>query len=130
MKSIVSLFFALIISGVFYAQEPGKAIGNFKIKTTQEAHYSEGDVALIEYFYNNIDFSEEAKEDNLQGEVKVSFTVLPSGSLSDITVLKGIGYGIDEKVTELLGAIKFEPAMQNGMKVPSTVIYAIPLQAM
>ena len=50
--------------------------------------------------------------------VKVRFVVEQDGSLSDIKALNDPGYGIAEKITEVLKrSPKWTPARQNGRKV-------------
>ncbi len=65
-------------------------------------------------------------EPGLKGKVTVSFTVEKDGSLTDIRVLKDIGYGTGKEAERVLRkGPKWSPAEQNGKKVRCT--YVIPI---
>lgn len=85
----------------------------------------------IEKFYtflnDNIKYPEVAKENNVQGNVFVSFTVEKDGSLSDIKIDRKLGYGTDEEAIRVLKlSRRWNPGMQNGK--PVRVKYNIPIR--
>jgi len=51
--------------------------------------------------------------------VIVEVTIDEKGDVVDEKLLKGIGYGIEEKVLAVLRQWHFRPAMQNGVTVAS-----------
>jgi protein TonB len=56
----------------------------------------------------------------------VSFVIEKDGRLSDFSVEKGAGYGMDEEALRVLKLAKaWKPGMQNGQ--PVRVRYVIPL---
>lgn len=66
------------------------------------------------------------EEDGLKGRVIVSFTVEKDGSLTDIKVLRDIGYGTGEEAIRVLKkSPKWAPGEQNGKKVRCT--YQLPI---
>ena len=74
-------------------------------------------------------YTPEAYEKRVYGSVMVSFNVMPDSTLRDISVLTGVGYGIDEEVSSLLSKMKFSPAVANGVLVRSNVIVSITVKA-
>jgi outer membrane biosynthesis protein TonB len=102
---------------------------NFTFKTVQQPFYPEGDLSLYTYFYNSIKYSEKAVSDKVSGEVMISFYVMPDSTLSEIIVLSGVGYGIDEEVVRALAPLKYAPGIIDGEKVKMNVILYVPVNA-
>lgn len=85
----------------------------------------------IDKFYaflgNNIKYPPMAAENNIQGNVFVSFTVEKDGSLTDLKIERKLGYGTDEEALRVLRLAKrWNPGMQNGK--PVRVKYNIPIK--
>lgn len=65
-------------------------------------------------------------EEGIKGKVYVSFVVEKDGSLTDIKVLRDIGYGTGKEALRVLGKCpKWAPGEQNGKKVRCT--YSLPI---
>ncbi len=56
------------------------------------------------------EYTEEAKEKHVEGNVAVRIRVLPNGAVEVLGVTSGLGYGLDESAKRAAQAIKFEPA--------------------
>ncbi len=66
------------------------------------------------------------EEDGLKGKVFVSFVVEKDGSLTDIKVIRDIGYGTGKEAIRVLKSCpKWNPGEQNGKKV--RVLYSLPI---
>jgi protein TonB len=66
------------------------------------------------------------EEDGLKGKVYVTFVVEKDGSLTDIKVLRDIGYGTGKEAVRVLNKCpKWIPGEQNGKKV--RVLYSLPI---
>lgn len=102
---------------------------NFTFKTDQQPFYPAGETSLYTFFYYNIKYSEKAIADKVNGNVMVSFYVMPDSTLSEIMVLSGVGYGIDEEVVRVLTPLKYAPAIVDGEKVKMNVIIYVPVRA-
>ena len=75
---------------------------------------------------SNIKYPAEAKKNNVQGKVTVSFIVERDGSLSEIKVVKGIGSGCDEEAIRVMKlSPKWEPGIHNVEAVP--VLLTLPI---
>ncbi len=65
-------------------------------------------------------------EEGLNGKVFVSFVVEKDGSLTDIKVIRDIGYGTGKEAIRVLkSSPKWSPGEQNGKKV--RVLYSLPI---
>lgn len=107
----------------------GFSQGNFTVVHQREAHYPEGDTAFQNYFNRNLKYNQTAFEKRLYGSVMVSFNVMPDSTLTDVTVLSGVGSGVDEEVAALLKPMKFVPAIANGVNVRSNMIVSVTIKA-
>ncbi|MXV52332.1 TonB family protein [Pedobacter sp. HMF7647] len=85
-----------------------------------------GEKEFYKYLSRNLRYPDNAVENNIGGRVFVSFIVERDGRLSNIKVMKGLGFGCDE---EAMRVIKKSPAWipgeQNGKAV--RVQYTIPI---
>lgn len=86
-----------------------------------------GELALFKYLSENLKYTKEAREINLEGPVYVSFVVSKDGSISDVQILRGLGAGLDEEVIRVIkGMPDWNPGMQHGKNV--NVRYRIPVK--
>ena len=66
------------------------------------------------------------EEEGLKGKVYVTFVVEKDGSLTDIKVIRDIGYGTGKEAIRVLNKCpKWTPGEQNGKKV--RVLYSLPI---
>ncbi|MFN3753252.1 energy transducer TonB [Flavobacterium sp.] len=66
------------------------------------------------------------EEDGLKGKIFVTFVVEKDGSLTDIKVIRDIGYGTGKEAIRVLKSCpKWNPGEQNGKKV--RVLYSLPI---
>lgn len=66
-------------------------------------------------------YADEAKKARLSGAVTLSVVVDENGLPQDITVVTGIGKGLDEKAIEAAQQWRFQPGMKNGRPVKTVV---------
>jgi len=81
-------------------------------------------------FYNyikyNLKYPRLARVNKVEGEVYVKFIVEKDGSLSNIEVARGIGYGCDEEVVRLIeNSKKWLPAQHNNQLVRQSLIIPV-----
>lgn len=74
--------------------------------TIEAAHPEIGNREFKKYLDENVRYPQEAIDKKVQGRVIVEFTVNYDNTLSDFTIIRGIGSGCDE---ELIRAIKAGP---------------------
>ena len=72
----------------------------------------------MNFIKKNIVYPELSKELGIQGNVYLEFIIDKQGNVSDIKPLTNHGYGVEEEAMRVLKkASKWEPAIQNGIKV-------------
>jgi TonB family protein len=82
--------------------------------------------------YNHIvDYPSEAKKKGVEGIVIVRLVVEPDGSVSDVRLVRGLGFGLDEMALELAKKMRFKPGQDASghpvrTYVPWTFKYRIP----
>jgi TonB family protein len=63
-------------------------------------------------------YTEKARNANIGGTVVLQAVIRKDGSITDVKVLKGLGYGLDESVINTItGKWRFNPATLNGNPV-------------
>lgn len=82
-----------------------------------------GSSKFNEFITQNLKYPLKARRANVEGKVIVSFIVEANGKLSDIEVVKGIGYDCDEEaVRVLLNTPDWIPGQQMGRNVKVRVL--------
>lgn len=117
------LFFFCVNKSV--AQEDN-TVYNF-VSMDTPPNYPGGIEKFYQFLGENIKYPQQAKDENVQGNVFVSFTVEKDGSLNDIKVDRKLGSGTDEEAVRVLKLSRsWNPGMQNGKVV--RVKYNIPIK--
>lgn len=85
-----------------------------------------GQNALISFLSKTIQYPKEAQDKGIQGVVVCSFIVEKDGSLSDVTVIRGLDPELDKEALRVIGEMpKWTPGTQRGQAV--RVKYTVPL---
>lgn len=72
------------------------------------------------YIANNLQYPDEAQENEIEATVQAKFVIEKDGTLSNIQVEQRKGYGFDEEVIRVLKRMpKWKPAMLKGQPVRS-----------
>ena len=71
------------------------------------------------------DYSEEARRRGISGDVILEIVVRQDGRVGDITVLRGLGAGLDQRATAAVRQWLFSPAMRMGTPVDVLVEVAV-----
>jgi protein TonB len=82
--------------------------------------------AFSKFLSKNLRFPAAASDAGASGRVIVSFVIEKDGSLSNIVVERGAGYGMDQEAVRVLKLAKaWKPGIQNGQ--PVRVRYMVPI---
>jgi|WetSurMetagenome_2_1015567.scaffolds.fasta_scaffold56140_3 TonB family protein len=85
-----------------------------------------GDSSIMEYLKSTITYPQSAIDNNIHGKVFVSFIVEKTGSVSNIEIVKGIGYGCDEQVVHAIENMpSWTPGIIQGQNVNVKMILPI-----
>lgn len=88
--------------------------------------YPGGPNALVKYVQNNLKYPESAKKNKQEGRVFVGFVVEKDGSISNVSVMRGVCEEIDNEAVRVVKTLpKFTPGMHGGK--PVRVQYTLPI---
>jgi TonB family protein len=114
-------------------EEPGVASLNDSGAETvfqvveQMPEFPGGMKAMTKFIGDSLYYSYRARRAQIQGTVYVSFLVETSGKVSDVHVLKGLGYGLDQQALRVVKAMpRWNPGRQSGR--PVAVRYSLPIR--
>jgi len=136
MKTFL-LLISLFTSSFLLTQIDNEEIVNPDNEVTNETEllvdlsptFPGGTVSLEKYINSNIIYSSEAQNTRIQGNVTIQFAVGTDGTLSEVYIVKGIGYGCDEEAKRLVENMpNWIPGEYQGEKVKATTIIAIPFK--
>ncbi|RDB03715.1 energy transducer TonB [Runella aurantiaca] len=87
-------------------------------KVEIDPQFAGGNEGLRTFLMKNLHYPSPAQRSNIQGRVYLTFTVEPDGSLSNINVIRGIGFGCDEEAIRVMKLMpKWKPGKQSGRAV-------------
>ena len=111
--SIVSCLFVSAVGS--FAQIPTKHSAIVFSLVEHQPEFPGGFSALKEYMQTNVHYPPEAQKAGIKGQVFVSFVVEIDSSLTNVQILKGIGYGCDEEAIRVISAMpRWVPGSQSG----------------
>lgn len=85
-----------------------------------------GMAAWAKFIQKNLRYPSSAQDNEIQGKVYINFVVEKDGSITDVTVVKGIGYGCDEEAVRVLKkSPRWKAGLQNNQAV--RVRYSMPI---
>lgn len=121
MRSLLTILFVTLLISNTKAQT--KLISNdggapIYRQVDQSGEFPGGINEFYTYLSKAIHYPTLAVKKNVQGKVFLTFVIETDGSLSNITVLRGIGSGCDEEAARVIKVSpKWKPAMQGGQAV-------------
>lgn len=99
------------------------------VYTVVDTHpiYPGGLKAMYRFIQDNMEYPAAALRTGVQGKVFLSFVVRANGDITDIKVLKGMGFGTDEEAIRVVSAMpKWKPG-QNSDGEAVNVKYNLPI---
>lgn len=130
MKKLIVLFVALISFCCLDAQivQPVNSTLPDKVYTVvQQRPLFRGDIN--KWLTDNIVYPADARRNNIQGTVYVSFIIEKDGSVSTPKVLRGVNKSLDDESVRVISMMpRWTPGMQNGQTV--RVAYMVPIHFM
>lgn len=97
------------------------------IAVEEDPQFPGGNTARVRYLANNIKYPKTARELGIQGTVYLSFIVEKDGSVTNVEILRGIGYGCDEEALRVVRKMpKWEPGKQR--EKPVRVQFSMPVK--
>ena len=110
---------------------PDNALGNgnseIKMHSEEMPSFLGGEVAMMNFITNNLNYPEDAKESKISGIVYISFVVDINGNLQNIKTKRGIGGGCEQEAMRVLNKMpRWKPGKDNGRAV--NVEFVLPIK--
>jgi TonB family protein len=88
-------------------------------RTEVAPQYAGGQTSLDEYINNNIEYPQEAIDNNVEGVVNVQFAIDEKGNISNVsTIGNKLGYGLEEQAIKVVSNMpKWSPGQVKGKNV-------------
>lgn len=121
LKKIQVLLLALLVCGMTYAQDrenKAAAQDTTKADVIVQPSFRGGISALYQYISDNFAYPEQAAKRSVNGTMEVEFTVERSGDITNVGILQGLDFSVDDEILRLLKAMpRWIPATKNGVPV-------------
>ena len=86
----------------------------------------DGMTHFYKFVGNNFNYTKAAIKNSVRGKIMLQFVVDKEGKITEVKVIKGLGYGLDEEAIRVVSSYKnWIPGMQRGRKVRCS--YNLPL---
>lgn len=96
---------------------------------TEKPSFPGGDDLLMKFINNNREYPKAAYEKGIQGRVTCSFVVNADGSISHISVLRGVEPSLNKEAMRVLSKMpEWNPGKLNGQAVPTRVVWSVPFR--
>ncbi|HEY5916388.1 MAG TPA: energy transducer TonB, partial [Chryseolinea sp.] len=92
----------------------------------QQAEFPGGLEAMMKFIVKNMKYPAAARRMGVEGSVFVSFVIDKEGTISDLTVIKGISADCDKEALRVVKLMPpWKPGKQNGRAVKSRFVLPI-----
>lgn len=126
VRQKLSLPISFILKDTISLKQESADSSDIYSKVDQIAEFPGGVSALYNFLGKRLNYPELARARGIQGKVFVQFVVEKDGSLSNIKIMRSIGYGFAEEVVRVLKlSPKWNPAKKNG--APVRTLFTMPV---
>ncbi len=85
-----------------------------------------GKKEMATFIDDNLVYPLKAREQIIEGIVKVAFTIDPDGSIQDPEIIESLGFGCDEEAMHLIRIMpNWEPGVKNRSKVSTRLVLSV-----
>ncbi|MCU0466999.1 MAG: TonB family protein [Arcicella sp.] len=96
------------------------------VSVEQNPEFAGGQAALLRFLQKNLRYPNQAVNAGVMGKVFMQFVVGKDGAISNVDVLKGIGFGCDEEAQRVVKLMpRWSPGKQSGRAV--AVKFTLPI---
>ena len=115
---------------IFFAWCLGAAAQGIANNPEVLPQYPEGNSSLFKFINEQMTYSEQDKENKIEGEMIVTFTVESDGKLSDVSIRKGLSPTINSKLVDVINKMPaWRPARTGGEWVNARYTLALVIQS-
>lgn len=125
--SVLPLFFLLITANSVYGAQddqflpeppPEKVLDEVFVAVEKQPEFPGGEKALMKFLADNIRYPVIAQENGIQGRVICSLVIAKDGSVTNVSVQRGVDPSLDAEVVRLINSMpKWNPGTQRGNAV-------------
>lgn len=96
---------------------------------TDKPRFPGGDSDLMRFINHNREYPKKAYDKGIQGRVTCSFVVNTDGSISHISVIRGVEPSLNKEAIRILSLMpEWIPGRLDGKAVPTRVIWSVPFR--
>lgn len=132
MKPFLFLFFTLlcvtIVNTAFAQNESNYTSKGEKVYFAAEVmpSYKGGYTAMKKFIQDHLAFPAEAQKEMVEGRIIIGFVVRRDGTLDNIKILNGLGFGCDEAAIAVVSKMfEWTPGSHQGKKI--NILMSIPI---
>lgn len=94
--------------------------------TDQPPEFVGGNDSLLNFINMHLVYPQNAKDAGIEGRVTISFVIEKDGSISQVKVIKRLGWGCDEEAVRLVSKFQyFKPGVRHNK--PVRTLYTLPI---
>jgi TonB family protein len=127
MKKLLTISTILFLSYISFSQDYSDP-QNMDVNYNREAEFPGGMQKFIQEVWSKMEYTDEAINARVDGEIMVSFDVNADSTVSDISILNGLDYGINQDFKRVLKTLKFIPAVAEGNLIKQNMILNVPIR--
>ncbi len=117
MKTFCTIILFIFCFCVFgFAQESGRG-GGISVGQENKQVLASNDMPVRVFSRVPAKYTDEAKENYVEGDVTLRVIFLASGKIGAVSVVSGLAYGLTEQAIAAAKQIQFEPAKRNGKPI-------------
>ncbi|GAB3520027.1 hypothetical protein GCM10027442_42420 [Emticicia fontis] len=110
---------------IAFAQKADKSKQLFE-QVDQTPEFPGGMPAMLDFIGKNLKYPKQARDKKIQGKVLIKLIIEEDGSISDTSIMQGLGYGCDEEVTRVVKAMpKWVPGKRDNELVRTSMVLPI-----
>lgn len=118
----------VVVEDIIFKEAPEEEVADEIFTVVEERPSFQGgsNAAFLKWVGERLVYPDKASRQGIHGRVYVQFVIEKDGSITDITVLKGIGGGADEEAVKVIqSAPKWSPGKQRGKPVRVKMVLPI-----
>lgn len=128
-KSIAIIFILFSLTATAQVDKTKTNPYDVNVSTSQiDASFPGGSDSLMNFIWNNLKYPVAAQQNNVQGDVQISFDVNFDGNLINFSKISNLGYGLEDELIRVIKLTpKWIPAEINKMKVRQQYLLTFPI---
>lgn len=128
MKKTIILFSIILFTSTLIKAQDYSDPQNMDVNYNRDAEYPGGINKFVSDLWMLMEYTQEAIDAKADDQIMVSFDVEADSTVTGISIITGMGMGIDEEFEIVLKSMKFSPALVEGNPVKMNMVLNIPIR--